>query len=69
MAAIAVLDDDSKVPVLDEIYRTTFNRGASYGSDELHEFYWTIRIMQGPNALRLRKQMHEDLGFNNGVLR
>jgi HEAT repeat protein len=62
--AIAVLDDDSKVPVLQEIYRTTLHREvSSYPDDNVREFYWTIRIMQGPSALRLRKQIREDVGF------
>ena len=32
--------------------------------DELPEFYWTIRVMEGPNALRLRKRIRQEVGMD-----
>ena len=32
---------------------------------ELGDFYWTIRIIDGPNVLRLRKQMRQEVGMTN----
>ena len=53
--AIAQLDDDAQVPVLEKIYA-----GARSGSSSKHgdtsiikDLYWTIRGMDGPNARRL----------------
>jgi HEAT repeat protein len=59
--AIAVLNDDAKVSLLEEIYRS-FRREYPY---EVRDFYWTIRSMEGPNALRLRKQIRKEIGMDN----
>ena len=59
--AIAVLDDDSKTSVLEEIYRTAYQKA----QHSVYEFYWTIRIMQGPNALRLRQTIRDEVGVEN----
>ena len=53
--AIAALDDPKYVPVLREIY-------AALHEYEMSEFYWTIRIMSGPEILKLRKQIREEVG-------
>jgi HEAT repeat protein len=58
--AVATLGDDSRVPILEEIYRA-YLREQPY---RLRDFYWTIRIMEGPNALRLRKQIRQDVGMD-----
>lgn len=57
--AIAVSNDDSLTPVLEEIYRT-FQSTDYY----VRDFYWTIRAMQGPNILKLRKQIRQDVGMD-----
>lgn len=57
--AIAVMNDDSLTPVLEEIYRTY--QGSQY---DIREFYWTIRKMQGPKVLTLRKQIRQDVGMD-----
>jgi hypothetical protein len=58
--AVAALNDDSKVSLLEEIY------GAMKGSGYyLSDFYWTIRIMDGPRALKLRKQIRHEIGMAN----
>lgn len=33
--------------------------------EDARAFYWTIRTMEGPEVLRLRKQMRDDLGMEN----
>ena len=56
--AIAVLDDPNYLPVLREIYT---NLEQYY----VQEFYWTIRIMSGPEILGFRKQIREEVGLDN----
>jgi hypothetical protein len=59
--AIAALEDDGKVSILEEIYGLLRREEQA----NLRDFYWTIRPMEGPNALRLRKQMRNDVGMEN----
>jgi HEAT repeat protein len=56
--AIATLDDDSRTPLLAEIYKTLRDW-------DRREFYWTIRSMNGPQVLKLRKQIRDDVGMDN----
>jgi HEAT repeat protein len=59
--AVAALGDDARTPFLAELYR-------SFGKDqqwELRNFYWTIRSMQGPEILKLRKQIRDEVGMQN----
>jgi hypothetical protein len=51
--AIAVLDDSSRLADLNEI-------ADSLVDYELREFYWTVRIMSGPEILQFRKKLRED---------
>ncbi len=55
--AIAALDDSSQVGVLREIY-------GRYDEYEVSEFYWTIRIMTGPEVLKLRKEIRAEVGMD-----
>jgi len=55
--AIAALDDSAHVPVLQQIYHRL-------GEYEVSEFYWTIRIMSGPEILKLRKQIRDEVGMD-----
>ena len=55
--AIAALDDSNQVPLLRKIY-------AGLGQYEVSEFYWTIRIMTGPEILKFRKQIRDEVGMN-----
>jgi HEAT repeat protein len=59
--AVAALNDDSRVNLLEEIYRG-YQRDDRY---QLREFYWTVRSMDGPNALRLRKRLRQEVGMEN----
>lgn len=59
--AVATLGDDANVPILEEIYRTYDRDEPSYN---INDFYWTIRVLEGPNALRLRKQMRTEIGMD-----
>jgi hypothetical protein len=53
--AIAVIDDPQYIPVLREIY-------GQLDEYEFSEFYWTIRIMSGPEILKFRKQIRAEVG-------
>ena len=55
--AIAVADDPQYVPVLAEIY-------AKLKEYEVSEFYWTIRSMSGPEILKLRKRIRDEVGMS-----
>ena len=57
--AIVAVNDDGYTPVLEEIYRN-YGREDNYG---LRQFYWTIRAMQGPAVLKLRKQIRDEVGM------
>lgn len=55
--AIAALGDDAQIPILDEIY------GQIGGEDHrIREFYWTVRIMKGPEALKFREKIRREVG-------
>lgn len=56
--AVAALNDDNRVPLLEEIYRILLD------DYNLREFYWTIRTMSGSNALKLRKQIRAEVGMD-----
>jgi hypothetical protein len=55
--AIAVADDPKYVPVLEQIY-------SKLKEYEVSEFYWTIRIMSGPEILKLRKRIRDEVGMS-----
>ena len=55
--AIAVLDDSNQIPLLKKIY-------AGLNQYEFSEFYWTIRIMTGPEILKFRKLIRDEVGMN-----
>lgn len=56
--AIAIVGDDELTPVLDEIYATY--RAQAY---EVSDFYWTVRVMKGPQVLKLRKRVRDEVGM------
>ena len=56
--SIAILDDSSRIGVLREIY-------AKLDRYDMSEFYWTIRIMSGPEILAFRRQIREEVGIEN----
>jgi hypothetical protein len=53
--AIASIDDPQYIPVLREVY-------GKLEEDEVTEFYWTIRIMSGPEILAFRKEIRDKIG-------
>jgi HEAT repeat protein len=55
---IAKLDDDSQTPTLQRIYESF--AGQTW---EIRQFYWTIRAMHGPNILKLRKKIRDEIGM------
>jgi HEAT repeat protein len=62
--AVASLDDDGRVPVLEEVYRDLTREGPERRDTSLiRDFYWTIRPLAGPNALRLRKVIRDEIGM------
>jgi hypothetical protein len=62
--AIASLEDDANVHILEEIYQQ-MNPEFEIGrhNSEIRSLYWIIRPMEGPNALRLRKRMRAEVGM------
>ena len=58
--AIAYEDDTSRFPLITEIYER-YEQESYY----VREFYWTIRIMTGPDALALRKRIRTEIGMDN----
>ena len=64
--AIAALDDDSRVALLEQIYARDRAESADSSfnfSDPFPGFYWTIRVMTGPNAKKLRKKIRAEVGM------
>ena len=55
--AVAALGGDARTPLLREIYQ----RLEDY---EKREFYWTIRSLEGPEVLKLRKQIRDEVGMD-----
>ena len=55
--AIATLDDPQYIPTLRQIY-------ARLRKYEIGDFYWTIRIMGGPQALEFRKEIRREHGMS-----
>ena len=55
----AALGDDALTPLLQEVY-------SAYGKESysVREFYWTIRSIKGPNILKLRKQIRDEVGMD-----
>ncbi len=53
--AIALLDDSAHIAEL----RTIYGRLDEY---DISQFYWTIRIMSGPQILRFRKEIRDKVG-------
>lgn len=55
---VTALNDDAQTPLLEEVYR-------AYTKDDydLRTFYWTIRGIQGPNILKLRKTIRDEVGM------
>ena len=54
--AVAVLDDSNQIPALKKMY-------AGMDHSDVSEFYWTIRIMTGPEILKFRKQIRDEVGM------
>lgn len=59
--AVAALGDDSRARLLEEIYRG-YPREEAY---RVREFYWTIRGMTGPQVMKLRKLIRQEVGMQN----
>ncbi|MHC4398166.1 MAG: HEAT repeat domain-containing protein [Planctomycetota bacterium] len=55
--AIAALDDPAYLDVLEDIY-------ARLNEHEMGDFYWTVRIMSGPEILRFRKRIRDEVGMD-----
>ena len=56
--AVAAVNDSTRVSVLEAIY-------GRLDDWDVREFYWTIRIMSGPEILRLRKKIRDEVGMSN----
>ena len=60
--AISFLDDERFIPDLVWIYENQM-LPEPY-SEAMKEFYWTIRIMTGPQILELRKRIRDEVGMD-----
>ena len=60
--AIATTNDDDLVGVVEKIYE--FNEEEKDDESEIADLYWTIRPMDGDNALNLRKRIRDAQGVN-----
>lgn len=58
--SIATLNDDQNVHFVESIF-DAFSDDTRYSAN----LYWTIRIMDGKNALRLRKKIRSKIGMSN----
>jgi HEAT repeat protein len=56
--AIAAADDATQLAYLKEVY-------GGLESYEVGRFYWTIRVMTGPEMLKFRKQIRDEVGMSN----
>jgi hypothetical protein len=67
--AIAALNDISQSAALQQIYETMSTNAEAVpgraGGGEVSEFYWTIRNMTGPDVLKLRKKIRDDVGMEH----
>ena len=54
--AIAARNDDADIRFLEELYEKMT------GQYQFRDFYWKIRIMSGPLALKLRKMIRDEVG-------
>jgi HEAT repeat protein/thiol-disulfide isomerase/thioredoxin len=63
--AVAQLDDDSQIPILEKIYAGARSGGPSNNTETstIKDLYWAIRGMDGPNARRLRAQIRGEVGM------
>jgi hypothetical protein len=63
--AVAQLDDDAQVAVLEKIYAGARSGSSSTYRDTsiIKDLYWTIRGMDGPNARRLRTRIRGEVGM------
>jgi hypothetical protein len=58
--AIAYLDDPAHIPLLEQIYaKLSKDNGA-----DTTDFYWTIRIMNGPEIIEFRKRVRDEVGMD-----
>jgi hypothetical protein len=51
--------DDQLTPMLAEIYPRLKNDDA-----QIREFYWTIRVMDGEQVLKLRSDIRREVGMD-----
>ncbi len=58
--AIAASDNSRYVPVLEDISRTMIDNHP----DKVRDLYWTIRAMHGPEILKLRKKIRDEVGMD-----
>ncbi len=58
--AVASTNNDDEIPIVEEIFKLHGKNDTSFAAD----LYWTIRVMDGPNALKLRKKIRDEVGMN-----
>ena len=58
--AVASTNNDEKISVVEEIYKLHGANDISFAA----ELYWTIRVMDGSHALKLRKLIRDEVGMS-----
>lgn len=58
--AVATSNDDSLIPEVESAYEMLGRSDVSFSAG----LYWTIRVMDSPNARALRKRMRKEIGMN-----
>ena len=59
--AIASVNADEKIPIVEKIYLKHGEHDTYFSAN----LYWTIRVMDGRNAIKLRKKIRDEVGMDD----
>lgn len=59
--AVATTNNDIKIPIVEAIYDDHGEYDESFAAN----LYWTIRVMDGENAIKLRKKIRDNVGMES----
>jgi HEAT repeat protein/thiol-disulfide isomerase/thioredoxin len=63
--AIAYLDDPALTPILDRVFAEMMKDSSEWSRESaIKDFYWTIRIMNGPEIAVFRKRVRDESGIS-----
>jgi len=58
---VATTNNDSRIPIVESIYE----QHGEYDESFAAHLYWTIRVMDGENATKLRKKIRDTVGMDS----